>query len=302
MHLSLRQIRIFEAVAQYQSYTRAAEKLHMTQPAVSMQIKQLEEDSGLALFERQGKRMCLTQTGHDLLHHASQVLQAYNDLLVAMEERKGVKGGHLIVSVATTANYFVTQLLAEFSRLHEGINVTLDVTNRHMLLDQLENHEPDMVIMGEPPKGYNLQSERLMENPLVMIAAPEHPFARQQTMLTLDEVLGERFIIREKGSGTRSAIERHIQNFNKTCGSTLEMRSNETIKHAVEAGLGLGIVSLHTIQPELESGRLATLNVEHFPIRRHWHIVMRKGKRLSPIAQEFKRFVMQEAPVLCGRA
>lgn len=296
MHLSLRQIRIFEAVAQYQSYTRAAEKLHMTQPAVSMQIKQLEEDSGLALFERQGKRMCLTQTGHDLLHHASQVLQAYNDLLVAMEERKGVKGGHLIVSVATTANYFVTQLLAEFSRLHEGINVTLDVTNRHMLLDQLENHEPDMVIMGEPPKGYNLQSERLMENPLVMIAAPEHPFARQQTMLTLDEVLGERFIIREKGSGTRSAIERHIQNFNKTCGSTLEMRSNETIKHAVEAGLGLGIVSLHTIQPELESGRLATLNVEHFPIRRHWHIVMRKGKRLSPIAQEFKRFVMQEAP------
>lgn len=296
MHLSLRQIRIFEAVAQHQSYTRAAEKLHMTQPAVSMQIKQLEEDSGLALFERQGKRMCLTQTGHDLLHHASQVLQAYNDLLVAMEERKGVKGGHLIVSVATTANYFVTQLLAEFSRLHEGINVTLDVTNRHMLLDQLENHEPDMVIMGEPPKGYNLQSERLMENPLVMIAAPDHPFARQQATLTLDEVLSERFIIREKGSGTRSAIERHIQNFNKTCGSTLEMRSNETIKHAVEAGLGLGIVSLHTIQPELESGRLTTINVEHFPIRRYWHIVMRKGKRLSPIAQEFKRFVMQEAP------
>lgn len=295
MHLSLRQIRIFEAVAQYESYTRAAEKLHMTQPAVSMQIKQLEEDSGLALFERQGKRMCLTHTGRDLLHYASQVLQSYNDLLVAMEERKGIKGGHLIVSVATTANYFVTQLLAEFSRQHEGINVTLDVTNRHMLLDQLENHEPDMVIMGEPPKGYNLQSERLMENPLVVIAAPGHPFTHSKK-LKLEEVLNERFIIREKGSGTRSAIERHIHKFNQSCASTLEMRSNETIKHAVEAGLGLGIVSQHTIQPELDSGRLAILNVEHFPIRRHWHIVMRKGKRLSPIALEFKRFVMKEAP------
>lgn len=296
MHLSLRQIRIFEAVAQYESYTRAAEKLHMTQPAVSMQIKQMEEDSGLALFERQGKRMRLTKIGQDLLHHASLVLQAYNDLLVAMEESKGIKGGHLEVSVATTANYFVTQLLAEFSRRHEGINVTLDVTNRHKLLDQLENHEPDMVIMGEPPKGYNLQSERLMENPLVMIASPSHPFTQQKRKLTLDEVLTERFIVREKGSGTRSAIERHIQKFKKICSSTLEMRSNETIKHAVEAGLGLGVVSLHTIQPEVESGRLIVLDVEHFPIRRHWHIVMRKGKRLSPIASEFKRFVMTEAP------
>ncbi|EIJ33800.1 LysR family transcriptional regulator [Thiothrix nivea] len=295
MHLSLRQIRIFEAVAQYESYTRAAEKLHMTQPAISMQIKQLEESSGLALFERQGKRMCLTHTGRDLLHYASQVLQAYNDMLVAMEECKGIKGGHLIVSVATTANYFVTQLLAEFSRQHEGINVTLDVTNRHMLLDQLENHEPDMVIMGEPPKGYNLQSERLMDNPLVVIASPNHPFTHHKK-LKLEEVMTERFIIREKGSGTRGAIERHIHRFNQVCTSTLEMRSNETIKHAVEAGLGLGIVSLHTIQPELKAGRLAVLNVEHFPIRRHWHIVMRKGKRLSPIAQEFKRFVMKEAP------
>ena len=175
MPYSLSQIRIFEAVAQYESYTRAAEKLFMTQPAVSMQIKQLEDDSGLALFERQGKKMCLTPIGKEMLHYASRVLQAHGDMLGAMKEFKGTKGGHLIVSVATTANYFVTQLLAEFSRQHEGINITLDVTNRHTLLDQLENHEPDMVIMGEPPKGHGLQSERLMENPLVVIAAPTHP-------------------------------------------------------------------------------------------------------------------------------
>lgn len=296
MPYSLSQIRIFEAVAQYESYTRAAEKLFMTQPAVSMQIKQLEDDSGLALFERQGKKMCLTPIGKEVQHYASRVLQAHSDLLGVMKELKGVKGGHLIVSVATTANYFVTQLLAEFSRQHEGINITLDVTNRHTLLDQLENHEPDMVIMGEPPKGHGLQSERLMANPLVVIAAPNHPLTKLGRPLLLADVLAERFIVREKGSGTRSAIERHWHKHEASCKNTLEMRSNETIKHAVEAGLGLGVVSMHTIQPELDSGRLVVLDVEHFPIHRHWHIVMRKGKRLSPIAQEFKRFVMTEAP------
>ena len=296
MAYSLSQIRIFEVVAQCESYTRAAEKLYMTQPAVSMQIKQMEDESGLALFERQGKKMCLTLIGKEVLHYASRVLQAHNDMLGAMEELKGVKGGHLVVSVATTANYFVTQLLAEFSRQQQDINITLDVTNRHTLLDQLENHEPDMVIMGEPPKGHGLQSERLMENPLVVIAAPNHPLVGVERQLLLSDVLAERFIVREKGSGTRSAIERHLHKHNASCKNTLEMRSNETIKHAVEAGLGLGIVSLHTIQPELDSGRLVMLLVENFPILRHWHVVMRKGKRLSPIAREFKCFVMSEAP------
>ena len=275
MPYSLSQIRIFEAVAQYESYTRAAEKLFMTQPAVSMQIKQMEEHSGLALFERQGKKMCLTPIGREVQQYASRVLQAHNDMLGAMKELKGTKGGHLIVSVATTANYFVTQLLAEFSRQHEGINITLDVTNRHTLLDQLENHEPDMVIMGEPPKGHGLQSERLMANPLVVIAAPNHPLVSIDRPLLLSDVLAERFIVREKGSGTRSAIERHLHKHSASCKNTLEMRSNETIKHAVEAGLGLGIVSMHTIQPELDSGRLVVLNVGNFPIQRHWHIVMR---------------------------
>lgn len=297
MHLTLRQIRIFEAVAKHESYTRAAEAMHMTQPAVSMQIKQLEEDVGVELFERRGKRMCLSTVGKDLLQYTSRVLQSYNDMMVALDDIRDVHGGHLVVSVATTANYFVTQLLAEFSRQHDGINVTLDVTNRNTLLEQLENYEPDLVIMGEPPKGYNLQSEQLMENPLVMIASPSHALAGRRR-IKLAEVLDERFIVREKGSGTRGAIERHLGRYQATCRSTLEMRSNETIKHAVEAGLGLGIVSLHTIQPELDADRLVVLDVEHFPIRRHWHIVTRKGKRLSPVARAFRQFVMEEAPRL----
>lgn len=295
MHISLRQIRIFEAVAHAGSYTRAAEALHLSQPAVSMQIKQLEEDTGVALFERKGRQMHLSNSGRDLMQYSSQVLHAYNDMLGAIEGMRKVSSGRLVVSVATTANYFVTKLLAEFTHLHEGVTITLDVTNRQKLLNQLENHEPDLVIMGEPPRGYNLQSERFMENPLVVIAAPTHRLAGKGWLELLD-VLGEQFIMREKGSGTRVAIEKHLLQYGVKQKTSLEMSSNETIKHAVEAGLGLGIVSLHTIKPEIESGRLVILNVESFPIQRYWHIVMRRGKRLSPVAEAFRAFVRQEAP------
>lgn len=295
MHLTLRQIHIFEAVAQFESYTKAAEKLHMTQPAVSMQIKQLETDTGLVLFDRRGKRMQLSSAGRELLQYTSRVVQSWNDMLGSIENLKGVNQGHLSVSVATTANYFVTQLLAEFSALHPAITLTLDVNNRQKLLEQLENFEPDLVVMGEPPRGYNLQSEHLIENPLVVIASPRHRLA-QQAWIELVDVMGERFVVREQESGTRKAIERHLKQYGFSHKTSLEMRSSETIKHAVEAGLGLGILSLHTVQPELEAGRLVVLNVESFPIQRHWHIVMRRGKQLSPVAREFKRFLKQEAP------
>lgn len=295
MHLSLRKIHVFAAVAEHESYTRAAEKLHMSQPAVSMQIKQLEEDTGIALFERQGRRMRLTIAGRELEQYATQVLHAYHDMLGAAEELREVNRGQLIVSVATTANYFTTKLLAEFNTQHEGITVTLDVTNRQKLLDQLENYEPDLVIMGEPPRGFNLLSERLMENPLVVIASPQHRLAGQVN-IPLSAIAEEQFAMREQGSGTRSAIERHLKQQGMDCQTSMEMSSNETIKHAVEAGLGLGIVSLHTIQPELESGRLLMLDVESFPIQRYWHIVTRKGKRLSPVARLFRDFIKQEAP------
>lgn len=295
MHISLRQVRIFEAVARAGSYTRAAEALHLSQPAVSMQIKQLEENTGVVLFERKGRQMNLSNSGRELLQYSSQVLHAYNDMLGAIEGMRKVNSGHLVVSVATTANYFATKLLAEFTYLHEGVTISLDVTNRQKLLNQLENHEPDLVIMGEPPRGYNLQSERFMENPLVVIAAPTHSLAGRG-WLELPDVLGEQFIMREKGSGTRGAIEKHLLQYGFKQKTSLEMSSNETIKHAVEAGLGLGIVSLHTIKPEVESGRLVILNVESFPIRRYWNIVMRRGKRLSPVAEAFRAFVRQEAP------
>lgn len=294
MYISLRQIRIFEAVGLAGSYTKAAEQLHLSQPAVSMQIKQLEQDTGIALFERRGRKMHLSHAGRELLQYSSQVLHAYNDMMGAIAGMKEVSSGHLVVSVATTANYFATKLLAAFTSRHEGVTITLDVTNRQTLLHQLENHEPDLVIMGEPPPGYNLHSERFMANPLVVIAAADHPLAGK-TRLGLAELSEEQFIMREKGSGTRGAIEKHLQEYGVKQKTSLEMRSNETIKHAVEAGLGLGIVSAHTIQPELDSGRLVMLNAESFPINRYWHIVTRRGKKLSPVAVSFREFVKQEA-------
>lgn len=299
MHLSLRQLQIFSAVAQHESYTRAAEQLHMTQPAVSMQIKQLEEDTGIALLQRQGRRMILTAAGAEILGYSKGVLQSYSDLLGAIDHLKSYKQGHLMVSVATTANYFVTRVLAAFSKKYPGINVTLDVTNRAKLLHQLENFEPDLVVMGEPPKGFNLASERMMENPLVVIASATHPLAGKKK-IPLDSIRSERFVMREQGSGTRDAIERHMLAHDFTCNSTLEMRSNETIKHAVEAGLGLGIVSSHTVQPEILAGQLCILRVQSFPLLRHWHIVSRKGKRHSPVAQLFYEFIMEEAPKFVG--
>ena len=294
MPYSLSQLRVFEAVIYHGSYTRAAEQLNMTQPAVSMQIQQFEEAIGFPLLERKNKRTVPTQVGAEILPYTSQVLRAYNDLLAVIDRQKGNLPKRLTLSVTTSASYLVSQMLQTFSQTQPDIEVNLDVSDHKTLLARFENHEPDFAIMGEPPRSRGLDSESLLENPLVVVAAAQHPFAHQQH-LNLETVLAQRFVIREFGSGTRASIEHHLRQCGKSYTQTLEMRSNENVKHAVAAGLGLGIVSLHTVQPEIDSGRLVVLDVEHFPINLHWYIVMRKGKQLSPLANAFKQFVMAEA-------
>ena len=294
MPYSLSQLRVFEAVARQGNYTRAAEQLNMTQPAVSMQIQQFEEAVGIPLLERKNKRSVPTTAGAEILQYTSQVLQAYNDLRAVIDRQRGSAHNRLTLSVTSSASYLVSQVLQAFSQTQPDLEVSLDVADHKTLLAQFENHEPDFAVMGEPPRSRGLHSERLLENPLVVIASAQHPFAHQ-TQLSLGAVLAQRFVIREQGSGTRASIERHLRAHGKSHSQTLEMRSHENVKHAVAAGLGLGIVSLHTIQPEIDSGRLVVLDVEHFPINLHWYIVMRKGKQLSPLANAFKQFVMAEA-------
>ena len=295
MNVTFRQLQVFEAVARHLSYTRAAEALHLTQPAVSMQIRQLEEAAGVALFAQHGKKISLTPAGEELRHYSRQIQQLLRDASDALEAHRTLQRGRLAVTVASTANHFAARLIGEFSKAHPGVTITLDVTNRERLLAQLENNEPDLVIMGEPPQGLDLTSERLMENPLVLVASPGHALAGRRR-IPLAEVSREQFVVRESGSGTRNAIERFLQAHGLSLAGTLEMSSNEAIKHAVEAGLGLGIVSRHTIELELAAGRLVVLDVEGFPILRHWHIVTRRGKRLSPIARAFRDFLREKAP------
>lgn len=293
-HITLRQIRIFDSVARYQSHTRAAEKLHMTQPAVSMQMKKLEENMGIDLFERHGRSVNLSNAGERLRKYSTQIIQSYDKMLAFTDRIKGNETGHLTVSVATTANHFSTRILSAFSKKYPDVTISLDVTNRQLILQQLDNYEPDLVIMGEPPKGRGLKSEQFMTNPLVIIAPPNHFLAKKKGM-SIRDLDNQKFVVREKGSGTREAVERVFQNSGVGCQPTMEMSSNEAIKHSVAAGFGLGVVSLHTLELEISNGHLIILDVKGFPLERHWHVVTREGKAVSPVALSFKNFLLKEA-------
>jgi len=293
MNITFRQLTVFEAVATCLSYTQAAQELHLSQPAVSMQIKQLEENVGLPLFEKLGRQTYLTEAGREMHHYCRSIAGQLEELEEVLEHIKGIQRGRLDISVASTANYFATRLLAAFSRKYEGTTFSLDVTNRETLLRQLELNEKDLVIMGKPPEDRDLDATVFMDNPLVVIAAPDHPLAKVKD-LALETLQQETFVVREAGSGTRIAMQRFFAEHDVSLSTGMEMTSNEAIKQAVGAGLGLGIVSIHTMELELEAERLVVLDVREFPILRHWYIVQRAGKRLSPVAQVFKDFVIND--------
>ena len=294
MNLTLRQLSIFEAAARHLSFTRAAEELHLTQPAVSMQIRQLEESAGLPLFEQVGKRMFLTEAGQEMERYARSVLATLEEASQVFDEMRGLERGTLHIAVASTANYFVPQLLAEFCRRYPGVQVSLDVTNREGLLHALSDNDTDLVVMGKPPETMDLVATIFMDNPLVAIAPPAHPLAGQRK-IPLQRLQEETFLIREKGSGTRSATERFFVEHGLSLSSPMEMSSSESIKQGVEAGLGLGLLSLHTLEMELALKRLVVLDVCELPIVRNWYIMHRSGKRLSAVAQGFRDFVCKES-------
>jgi len=293
LNVTIRQLKVFESVARHLSYTRAAEELHLSQPAVSMQIKQLESVIGHPVMEQFGKKNYLTAAGMEMQHYGREILQLLTETEDVLADLKGLRKGTLDIAVVTTANDFGTRVLAAFSRQHEDLKFRLDVTNRKSLITQLENNEKDLVIMGCPPEGLGVEMEPIMENPLVVIAAPSHPLVAQP-QISLEDLMAFTFVLREKASGTRIAMERFFAEHGVEVTHSMEMTSNEAIKHAVQAGLGLGIVSVHTVGLELETRRLVKLDVADFPIVRHWYVVYKKGKRLSVIAQAFKEFVLLE--------
>jgi DNA-binding transcriptional LysR family regulator len=301
MHFTLRQFRVFEAVASRLSFTQAAKALHLSQPAVSMQVKAMEGQVGLPLFEQMGKQIYLTEAGHEIFHYSRAIGQLLDEAEDVINGLKGAHQGKLTISVASTANYFVPTLLGVFHERFPGVTVTLDVTNREALLTQLHDNLVDLVVMGQPPEGADLEAGIFMENPLVIVAPPDHVLATQRN-IPLKRLEAEVFLTRERGSGTRSAIERFFAQHEVQLNTGMEIASNEAIKQSVQAGLGLGLLSRDTLEMELALGKLVILDVEDFPIKRYWYVMHRKGKRLSVVAQAFQKFLLEEANALLHTA
>lgn len=299
LHLTLRQLQVFEAVARHLSHTLAAKELYLSQPAISMQLKQMEQSVGLPLFEQAGKQIYLTDAGREMLHYSRAISEQLKEMESVFSEMKGLERGHLDISVVSTANYFMPQLLAKFCQLHPKIQVSLHVANRDAVLQQLAENSTDLAIMGQPPEGVEMLAQSFMKNPLVVIAPPSHHLCKLKRV-KLKQLEQESFLLREQGSGTRSAMERFFSEHAVQFHAGMEMGTNEAIKQAVQAGMGLGIISMHSAELELETARLVVLNVEHFPIVRHWYITHRKAKRLSTAAQAFKKFLLTEAEKLAA--
>jgi len=289
--LTLRQFRVFEAVARHLSFSRAAEELHLSQPAVSMQVRGIEVILGMPLTEQLGKKIFLTEAGREVLHASQAITARLDDLQHNLAQLRSIDTGRLNIASTSTVNAVATDILARFRGRHPGVSIHLDVSNRAAVLDQLVGNRIDVAIMGQVPDGLGLEATRFMDNPLVVIAPPDHPLAGKKK-ISVRDLASQSFLVREAGSGTRAAMERFFAARGLEIRSSMEMSSNEAIKQAVQAGLGLGILSLQTLEMELALKRLAVLKVEGFPILRHWYIVHRADKRLSPVAQAFKDFVL----------
>ncbi len=294
LHFTLRQLQVFEKVSSHLNYSRAAEELYLSQPAVSMQIKQLEGHIGLPLFEQMGKKIFLTEAGHELFRYARSISQQLAEMETIFSEMKGPGQGKIILSVVNTANYFTPRLLARFCDQHPGVKIILHVANRDAVLKQLADNTTDLAILGQPPEGLDLTAEPFMENQLVVISPPDHPLAKL-AKVKFSQLATENFLSREKGSGTRSAMERIFQVHHVQPRISMEVETNEAIKQSVQAGMGLGILSQDSIELEVETGRLRILEVEDFPLVRQWFVAHRSQKRLSGAASAFKNFLLHEA-------
>ncbi|SFV52447.1 RuBisCO operon transcriptional regulator CbbR [hydrothermal vent metagenome] len=287
IYFNVKQLISFEAVIRLRSFTKAAKKLNLTQPAIYMQVKQLQERVGSDIFTIQGKEVFPTLIGAKVLKASKTIINSLELLSVDIEQTLSPETGHLNIAVATTANSFVSRVLAAFKKKYPKSSFHLEVTNRKSLLEKLEDFQLDFAIMGEPPKELLLESEIIMENPLIVIAHPKHKLVKQKN-ITLKDLKKEILITREQGSGTRMTIERITD---LTFNSDIEINSNEAIVEAVQAGLGIGFVSKHTVRLELENNVIKQLNVINFPITRYWHIVSNQQIQLSPMAKQFKAFI-----------
>ena len=300
LNVSIRQLRVFTTVARHLSFARAAEELHLSPPAVSMQVSDLEATLDVPLFERTGRRIALTTAGEYFLVHARRLLAELKNAEDTVARLKGVQTGRLTIGVLSTAKYFMPRLIAGFLREHPGVEMKLEVGNRQALSDLLARNELDLAVMGTPPRELDLRIEPFAAHPLGIIAAPDHPLAALP--LVPPAVLErEPFIVREPGSGTRAAMERYFATMRIKPPVIMAMASNETVKQAVIANMGISFISLHTTGLEVEHGLLKTLDVEGLPLVRRWQIIHVRAKLLSPAAEALRYYVLEHGERLLAQ-
>ena len=295
-HATLRQLQLFEAIVRLGSFTRAAEELFLTQPTVSMQIKKLADSMGLPLFEHVGRNVSPTEAGLELYESCRRIFETLANLEMKLADLKGIKRGRLRLGVITTAKYFAPEILGEFCQQYPGIEVALKVSNRDRIIERINANEDDLYIMGQAPSDQSdIEAFPFAPNPLVVMAPRNHPLVGKKK-IALSQIMEEPFILREPGSGIRDATLRMFDEFGGRPHVRMELGSNEAIKHAIVGGLGLSVLSLHTLALEGPDGPVAILDVEGFPIMRQWYLVHPKGKELSLVAKAFLTFALELEP------
>ena len=292
-NVTLRHLRVFAAVARHLSFARAAEELNLSPPAVSMQIKELEVEIGLPLFDRTSRKVSLTTVGEYLLAYTRRVLAAMRDAEDVVARFRGLKTGALDVGMVSTAKYFVPRMLAQFRDDHPGIEIRLQVcNNRDEVVSLMQQGAVELAIMGRPPQGWPTRAEPFAMHPHVLVTSVDHAFARRE-LVPVSALADEGFIVREPGSGTRAALDEFMHAHHLSTRHVMQMSSNESIKQAVMAGMGVSLLSLHTIGLELDHGLIAAPEVEGLPVMRRWHVVNNLAKTLSPAAEAFRYFILE---------
>ncbi|MCI4679643.1 LysR family transcriptional regulator [Rhodoblastus acidophilus] len=290
--ITLHQLRLIESLARHLNMTRAAEEMNMTPSAFSIQIKSLTESIGLALHEQTGKKLSLTEAGRAAAAASRDILQRLEALGMELSEMRGLESGELRLAMITSARYFVTKMIGDFCRAHPGIDLVMEVVNRDQMLERMAQNRDDLYIMGRVPQDMEVEAFPFIENPLVVVAAPDHPLSRERG-IAAKRLENEPFILREPGSGTRQATERYFAEHEIPLRGRMTLGSDETIKQAVAAGLGLAVLSRHVLTLELATGALRELDVTGFPLMRHWYVTHLKAKKLSPAASAFLNVLKQ---------
>ena len=295
MNVSFRQLRLFLALAETGSVTAAAKATHITQPTASMRLKELSDAVGLPLFEVIAKKVRLTDAGRDLAVTAREIQNTWELYEQQLNALKGLARGKLRIAVVSTAKYFIPRLLGTFCHKYPDIEVSLEIQNRDGVLTRMRENLDDLYIMSMPPSDLEINDHIFMDNPLIVIASIEHPLTKQKN-LTLSDLISEKFILRERGSGTRMAIDNFFKSKNFKPNLRMELGSNEAIREAVAGDLGLGVLSKHALTESSNRKDIKILTVADFPIQSAWHIVSRKGKNLPPIALYFKEHLINSVP------